>query len=129
MKTGPEVWGKGWGWCRRKVALAVPRGPLQCAAQSRAVAEGGGGEETRRHVPLHSLGSATPKGRLGWSAGSQPPWDSQGDVPLRWDFAVKGRALVWGYRAGAELGEPPSLTGLSGEAVLSTGNAWCVLRP
>lgn len=40
MKTGLEVWGKGWEWCRGKVARAVPRGLLPCAAQSKAVAEG-----------------------------------------------------------------------------------------
>lgn len=85
--------GRGEGGVAGNGALAVPRGLLPCGAQSRAVVEGlevrrPGGQE-------HPAGISKPKGRLGWSADSQPPWDSLGEVPPR-DGVLTAAAVVWG---------------------------------
>lgn len=74
-------------------ALAVLRGLLLCAAQNRAVVEGL--EVRRPGGQVHPAGVSNPKGRLGWSAGSQSPWDSLGEVPPR-DGVLTAAALVWG---------------------------------
>lgn len=99
MKSGPGGRGEGCGWCRGEWSpgcAGVGGGPLPCAAPRRAVVEV---LEVRRPGgqahPAARPGVSNPNGRSGWSAGSQPPWDSLGEVPPR-DGVLTAAALVCG---------------------------------